>query len=141
MLLRHLIARDSGLPDTDLAFRSRGTEVSRLEGFSDTVFGFAIPLLVVSSRAPDSSVELLELFDTRAIERRCAGMAIGGSLLFVFSAAAVGAQPAVWWPRVFFLVVPVLLAIRLLRRRTLRQLALQRLALVDGRASADSRDR
>ena len=61
MLLRRLFAHDIGVLDTDLAFRSRGTEVSRLEGFSDTVFGFAITLLVVSSRTPDSSAELLAL--------------------------------------------------------------------------------
>jgi Predicted integral membrane protein len=33
--------------------------VSRLEGFSDTVFGFALTLLVISLKAPDSSNELL----------------------------------------------------------------------------------
>lgn len=61
MLMRALFAHDSGRADTDLAFRSRGAEVSRLEGFSDAVFGFAITLLVISSRAPESAGELLAL--------------------------------------------------------------------------------
>ncbi len=36
----------------DLRFRHRGTEVSRLEGISDAVFGFALTLLVVSLEVP-----------------------------------------------------------------------------------------
>jgi Endosomal/lysosomal potassium channel TMEM175 len=35
-------------------FRWRGTDVSRLEGFSDGVFGFAVTLLVVSLDVPDN---------------------------------------------------------------------------------------
>jgi uncharacterized membrane protein len=42
-------------------FRNRGKDVSRLEGFSDTVFGFAITLLVVSLAAPSRFDELLQL--------------------------------------------------------------------------------
>lgn len=39
-------------------FRYRGTEVSRLEAFSDVVFGFALTLLVVSLEVPRTFDEL-----------------------------------------------------------------------------------
>ncbi len=42
-------------------FRHRAHEVSRLEAFSDVVFGFAISLLVVSLEAPKSFHELQEM--------------------------------------------------------------------------------
>lgn len=41
-------------------FRWQGTEVSRLEGFSDTVFGFAVTLLVVSLEVPNTFDQLLD---------------------------------------------------------------------------------
>ncbi|HVS06437.1 MAG TPA: TMEM175 family protein [Candidatus Dormibacteraeota bacterium] len=41
-------------------FRNRGDSVSRLEGFSDTAFGFAITLLVVSLTVPTRFQELLQ---------------------------------------------------------------------------------
>lgn len=40
-------------------FRSRGKEVSRLEAFSDVVFGFALTLIVVSLEVPRTFDEML----------------------------------------------------------------------------------
>lgn len=44
-----------------IPFRNRAHEVSRLEAFSDVIFGFAVSLLVVSLEAPKSYKELLEM--------------------------------------------------------------------------------
>lgn len=43
-------------------FRWRGTEVTRIEGFSDNVFGFALTLLVVSLEVPRTYADLQETF-------------------------------------------------------------------------------
>jgi hypothetical protein len=40
-------------------FRVRGKEISRVEGLSDAVFGFAITLLAISLEVPKSSAEVL----------------------------------------------------------------------------------
>ena len=42
-------------------FRWRGHEISRIEGFSDAVFGFAVTLLVVSLEVPKTFNELKEV--------------------------------------------------------------------------------
>lgn len=49
-LLNHHIAKDG--------FRLRGTAMSRVDGFSDVVFGFALTLLVVSLEVPKTYAEL-----------------------------------------------------------------------------------
>jgi uncharacterized membrane protein len=41
-------------------FRWRSHEITRIEGFSDAVFGFALTLLIVSLEVPKTSTELLE---------------------------------------------------------------------------------
>ena len=41
-------------------FRWRSREITRIEGFSDAVFGFAVTLLIVSLEVPKTSAELLE---------------------------------------------------------------------------------
>jgi len=43
----------------ELAFRLRGREVSRVEAFSDVVFGFALTLIVVSLEVPKTFAELM----------------------------------------------------------------------------------
>jgi uncharacterized membrane protein len=45
-------------------FRWRGGEVSRIEGLSDAVFGFAVTLLVVSLEVPTSFDQLLDTMRT-----------------------------------------------------------------------------
>jgi uncharacterized membrane protein len=49
------------LASRDGGFRWRGTEISRIEGLSDAVFGFAITLLVVSLEVPKTFAELREM--------------------------------------------------------------------------------
>ncbi len=55
MIRKQLMERANHKP-TD--FRWRGGDVSRLEGFSDNVFGFALTLLVVSLEVPKTFDEL-----------------------------------------------------------------------------------
>lgn len=59
-MLFSLLANRSRPSDDGQPFRWRGEGVSRIEGLSDTVFGFAITLLVVSLEVPKTSADLLE---------------------------------------------------------------------------------
>jgi len=58
-MIRERKLRKEGLTDSQ-GFRLRGTQVSRLEGISDAVFGLAITLIVVSLRPPVSFDELVD---------------------------------------------------------------------------------
>src|SRR6266436_6095880 len=51
---------DKGIGDNK-KFRWRSKEISRVEGLSDAVFGFAITLLVVSLEVPKSPGEVLHI--------------------------------------------------------------------------------
>ncbi len=56
MAVRGVLARRQG---GEKDFRWRGEDVSRIEGFSDSVFAFAVTLLVVSLEVPKTFDELL----------------------------------------------------------------------------------
>jgi len=58
MIRKKLIAKEIG---NDKKFRWRSHEISRVEGLSDAVFGFAVTLLVVSLEVPKTFAELMEV--------------------------------------------------------------------------------
>jgi uncharacterized membrane protein len=49
------------MPEESFPFRLRGREVSRVEAFSDVVFGFALTLIVVSLEVPTEFAELMKM--------------------------------------------------------------------------------
>ena len=57
MLRQQLHHRHTGVSP---GFRPRGTEVTRIEGFSDAVLGFALTLLVVSLEVPRTFHDLMQ---------------------------------------------------------------------------------
>jgi hypothetical protein len=60
MLLSYFLDRSRTPRAQGQPFRWRGEGVSRIEGLSDTVFGFAITLLVVSLEVPKTAADLLQ---------------------------------------------------------------------------------
>ena len=60
-MLRSLLHDEHALTDSD-GFRLRGLGISRLDGFSDVVFGFALTLLVVSLEVQKGFDELHALW-------------------------------------------------------------------------------
>lgn len=74
MIREKLIGRGIG---DDKKFRWRSHDVSRLEGLSDAVFGFAITLLVVSLEVPRNFAELMQAM------RGFGAFAVSFTLLFL----------------------------------------------------------
>jgi hypothetical protein len=66
----------TGLAATDAGFRWRSREITRIEGFSDAVFAFAVTLLVVSLEVPQTFHELRQSMDGFV------AFALGFALLF-----------------------------------------------------------
>ena len=58
MIRQHVMSRSN---EDSSGFRLRSLEVSRLEGLSDAVFGFAVTLLVVSLEVPQTYDQLMAL--------------------------------------------------------------------------------
>ncbi len=74
MIREKLVEKGVGVSS---GFRWRGHEVSRIEGLSDAVFGFAITLLVVSLEVPKTFTELMSMINGLA------AFAISFTMLFI----------------------------------------------------------
>src|SRR6185436_8047808 len=74
MIREKLVEKGVGDPHK---FRWRSHEISRIEGLSDAVFGFAVTLLVVSLEVPKTYGELMEVM------RGFGAFAVSFALLFV----------------------------------------------------------
>ena len=59
--MSHRPFRENFAPPTEPYFRWRGGEITRIEGFSDAVFAFAVSLLVVALEVPHTYAELREV--------------------------------------------------------------------------------
>ena len=58
-----LVTNPHHLKMRDGDFRVRGKDISRVEGLSDAVFGFAITLLAISLEVPKTSAEVLHALE------------------------------------------------------------------------------
>src|SRR5215475_2949873 len=74
--MSHAASPGTGSDGADGGFRWRSREITRVEGFSDAVFAFAVTLLVVSLEVPQTFHEL------RASMDGFVAFAIGFALLF-----------------------------------------------------------
>jgi len=100
-----------------VSFHLRGREVTRLESFSDAVFGFALTqLLYLHAWRLRDALELndVERFDTRYLIVRLSTVAAIGVI-----AAALAWVPALrnWSSLIYFLLFPVLRVSRIVHRR------------------------
>lgn len=59
--MAHRPFREHLAPPTEPNFRWRGGEITRIEGFSDAVFAFAVSLLVVALEVPHTYAELRDV--------------------------------------------------------------------------------
>jgi hypothetical protein len=76
--MAHRPFREHFAPPTEPYFRWRGGEITRIEGFSDAVFAFAVSLLVVALEVPHTYAEL------RDVLRAFPGFVASFTMLYLF---------------------------------------------------------